>query len=384
MPVKQSARTQIIRDEVNQQVNDVNAIIKSLLNKRIAEMNAQNPEGQQRHQEQQADYGQLYNKVVDALESLKVEITTAPSSETVRQVKLMLNDIVKNFKGLSTSSVKAILDLIFNFIPFTKINKPPVNDFNQSEKNYTKANSKSSEIRRLIRDLLIKFVHDNSIKYLQADIYPKSYEEAKEYFNIEDMSKAIVSTENKAVKDRMNKKELEKTQNEASMTRHKRAQEADKLLIEQQKQDDDIKDQLLLDLYNYERDPANFSFLYNVLINGYSVFQALRANGEDTATLQNYNTDATYTNSLINDMRTNVKNININDALDEVSNVINAQNLTNRKAISKYLTTNIPYSDRTFTYLMKTKIIPTNIDELLNIFKIKNNIADLIPKINII
>ena len=205
MPIKESAiKTKIIRDEVARQVNDVNAIIKDLLARKVAELKAQNPEGVAREQEQQADYGQLYNNVQEALDNLKTDITTSPSSETVRQVKLMLNDIVKKFKGLSTSSIKAVLDLLFNFIPYTKIKNNPKSVPDNNDSNYTATNSKNTEIRRLIRDLLLKFVHDNSIKYLGADLYPKTYDEAVKYFNLEDIGNKALDNEVSDAKSRDN------------------------------------------------------------------------------------------------------------------------------------------------------------------------------------
>jgi hypothetical protein len=205
MPIKESAvRNKIIRDEVHKQVNDVNAIIKGLLAKKIAELKAQNPEGQQKEQEKQADYGQLYNSVVEALDNLKLEVLNNPTSETVRQVKLMLNDIVKNFKGMSTSSIKAILDLLYNFIPYTKAYKQPVSNIHNNDSNYSTEGNKTKELRRLIRDSLLRFVHENAKKYLGADIYPKTYDEAVKYFNIEELGNNIVDKENQDAKDRNN------------------------------------------------------------------------------------------------------------------------------------------------------------------------------------
>jgi hypothetical protein len=302
MPVKESGiRTKIMRDEVSRQVNDVNAIIKELLAKKIAELKAQNPEGQQKEQEQQTDYGQLYNKVVEALDSLKVELTTSPSTETVRQVKMMLNDIVKNFKGLPTSSVKAILDLIFNFIPFTRINKPPITDYNSNEKNYNKSNSKSAEVRRLIRDTLIKFVHDNSIKYLHSDLYPKSYEEAKQYFNIEQLSKDIVRTENLSRKSRIDKRELENAVNETNKIAYERNKQLEEANLEHERVDARNKEQTFIDLYNFLREPAQFDLLYDIIVKGKTVFQVLNDAGQDTTQLASYHPDAVYTNSLKSD-----------------------------------------------------------------------------------
>ena len=76
------------------------------------------------------------------LNNLKLDIVNGPSTETVRQVRLMLNDIVKKFKGMSSSSVKAILDQIYNFIPYTKISKTETGNFTHGNDNYQKKTNK--------------------------------------------------------------------------------------------------------------------------------------------------------------------------------------------------------------------------------------------------
>ena len=383
MPVKQSARTQVIRDEVNRQVNDVNAIIKDLLAKKISEMKAQNPEGQQIEQKKTADYGQLYNSVVEALESLKVEITTSPSTETVRQLRIMLNDIVKNFKGLPTSSVKAILDLLFNFIPYVRINKPPISNYNSNEKNFNKPNSKSSEIRRLIRDTLIKFVHENSIKYLHADIYPKSYEEAKKYFNIENLSKDMVKTENDSRQSRLDKREKEDALNEAQKAANAREQAIEEARMERKKNDDIDKNQAFSDLYNFLRDPAQYSLLFNIFVRGSTVFNELRRVGENTAQLESYHPDEVYTNSLVSDMKKTMTDIPLSQASDAVSSLINLYPLVRRKAIAKYIRDNINYPPRIFNKMVGDFTPPTDLEQLLNLVKVRSNFNELLPKINI-
>jgi DNA-binding transcriptional MerR regulator len=123
----------------------------------------------------------------------------------------MLNDVLKNLKGQPTSNVKAILDLIFNFIPYTKTNKTDGELINYNDNNYVQAvagsKTKNVEIRRLIRDIMLKFVHDNSIKYLGEDLYPKTYNEAKQYFNIEKIGQQVAEKETDENKSRLDKRQ---------------------------------------------------------------------------------------------------------------------------------------------------------------------------------
>lgn len=201
---KKEIKGRIVRDEVKKQVDNVKLIIQDLLRRKVAELRAQNPEGKQREEEQSADQGQLYTYVAQAIDNLKTELVNAPSTETVRQVRIMLNDIVKKFKGMPTSSIKAILDLMFNFIPFIKIKKDPTGAIHDDDSNYNNATGKQAEVRRLIRDLLLKFVHENAIRYLGADIYPKTYEEAVKYFNIEEKGTKLVDEETADAESRNN------------------------------------------------------------------------------------------------------------------------------------------------------------------------------------
>lgn len=353
MPVKQSARTQVIKDEVNRQVNDVNAIIKDLLAKKISEMKAQNPEGQQREQEQTADYGQLYNSVVEALDNLKLDIVNGPSTETVRQVRLMLNDIVKKFKGMSTSSVKAILDQIYNFIPYTKISKTETGKFTHGDDNFQKksnSNSKNTEVRRLIRDLLIKFVHDNSVRYLHADLYPESYEEAKEYFNIEDAINNQAMVETKHKEKRMFEKE----------------QKTDSYRIKKEKEALDARFQTYSqELIKYfEENPA----MYVEFLSLKSAFNTLARYGENTSALEDVGKDADYTSVLNEDRKAKLSKIVESDAVDEVA--INLDHLSEPEKTS--LKTRLRGKSDIFNFLI-AEVNPQTASEFYNVLKIATN-----------
>jgi hypothetical protein len=351
MPVKQSARTQVIKDEINRQVNDVNAIIKDLLAKKISEMKAQNPEGQQREQEQTADYGQLYNSVVEALDNLKTDLVNAPSTETVRQVKLMLNDIVKKFKGMSSSSVKAILDQIYNFIPFTKISKTETGKFTHGDDNYqgTKkgASNKNAEIRRLIRDLLIKFVHDNSVRYLHADLYPESYEEAKEYFNIEDAINNQSMVETKHKEKRMFEKEQKTDRYKA--IKAKEAKDAQFKIYSQEL------------IKHFEYNPV----MYVEFLGLKSVFNTLARYGDDTSALEDVGKDADYISVLNEDRKAKLSKIVESDAVDEVA--INLDHLSEPEKTS--LKTRLRGKSDIFNFLI-SEVNPQTASEFYNVLKI--------------
>ena len=384
---KKEIKGRIVRDEVKRQVDNVNLIIKDLLRRKIAELKEQNPEGKQREQEQNADHAQLYNGVVEALDNLKLEVLNNPSTETVRQVRIMLNDVQKKLKGLPTSSVKAILDAIYNFIPLIKVQKLPAGKYNNEPKNFTDSKRKDAEVRRLIRDMLIKFTHDNAIKYLGADIYPESYEEAVKYFDIENKSNEVKDALVKQRDDKLDMREKAKVDTEAKQVEYETKIEDAKAQREREKQLQKDKHDALVRVYNYFFDPANFDVLLDTVLNNRSVIDGLSRAGIDTTDLEALNGEDDYNRTVGDNLETLVKSVGQRTAVSEISDKINALVGTTRRGCKKYLLTHASDASRIFNYLAKTRIAPTDLDELLNIMKISDKpdaINEIANKINVV
>ena len=175
--------------EIKRQVDDVHLLVQSLLAKKLAELKEQNPDGKRPEQKENSSAGELYTSVNEALDNLKVELKNNPSNETVRQVKLMLADISKQFKaGLPTGVIKAILDMIYRFIPIVSYDYKYV-------KKVGVGNTKTLEVRRFISELLLKFVHDSSIKYLGSNSYPKYLSEANKYLGLDEIGESQMREE---------------------------------------------------------------------------------------------------------------------------------------------------------------------------------------------
>jgi len=335
--LEKKKRKELIQSEVKKQVKNVSLIIQDLIARKIADLKAQNPEGHRQNAEQSADYGLLYNSVLESLDNLKTEMYGAISSETVRQVKIMLSDIQKKLKGLSTSSIKAILDAVFNFIPATVINKTPAGDYTSTQLNYTKATTsqKASELRRVIRDMLLKFTHDNSIKFLGSNIYPLTYQEAKRYFDIEHKSNEMANDIKKHEKDQMNMREKS------------------------------IQDGIL----QYFYDPAHFKMLLYALENG-SILNTLRHVGQDSRELkklEDLNPPDYYNDLVFGKLQEDLNAFDPSKAVNNVSDKINALSEAKRNAIYIYLDENQNDTDAIYNYLAKKHIKPTSLSDLLSI-----------------
>jgi hypothetical protein len=382
---KKEIKGRIVRDEVKKQVDNVNLIIKDLLRRKVAEMKAQNPEGKQREEEQTADQGQFYNYVMEAMDNLKTELLNNPTTETVRQVRIMLNDVQKKLKGLPTSTVKAILDAIYNFIPFIKVKKLPKGEYKNEANNYSQSKDKSAEVRRLIRDMLIKFTHDNAIRYLGADIYPESYEEAKKYFDIEKKEDNVANELHDYREAKLDRRETIKRKGEADLAEYETKQEASRVAREDAKRQTQEKHDALVEVYNYFFDPTHFNVLRDTVVNRRSALDGLARAGVDTTDLEALNSENDYNRTLGDNLENMTKSISQKTAVNEVSDRINALNGTTRRACRHYLLANANDSAKVLNYLAKTRIPPSDLDELLHILKVSDKpdaVREVADKIN--
>jgi predicted transcriptional regulator with HTH domain len=320
------------------------------------------------------------------MDNLKTELLNNPSTETVRQVRIMLNDVQKKLKGLPTSSVKAILDAIYNFIPFIKVKKQPAGEYKNDPNNYSQAKDKSSEVRRSIRDMLIKFTHDNSIRYLGADIYPESYEEAKKYFDIENKEKNVKDELHDYREAKLNQKEAIKRKGEADQVAYETKQEASRVAREDAKRRAEEKRDALVQVYNYLFDPANFEVLKDADLNRRSALATLQRYGEDTTNYEALNDEADYNKTLGDNIQNKVKALSKPDAVQNVLTEINTTlSGANRRSAKNYLIANKNDPSRVLNYLGKTRIPPDNIRELISILKVASDpslVQEVIGNIN--
>lgn len=383
---KKEIKGRIVRDEIKRQVDNVSLIIKDLLARKVAELRNQNPEGKQREEEQTADQGQLYTHVMESMDSLKTELLNSPSTETVRQVRIMLNDVQKKFKGLPTSTVKAILDAIYNFIPFIKVRKFAAGEYKNDANNYSHSKEKGAEVRRLIRDMLIKFTHDNAIRYLGADIYPESYEEAKKYFDIEKKEDNVKDELHNHREGKLGRREKAKLDNEAKQVQYEteitdaKADKKRKSKLEENKRD------ALVQVYKYFFNPTNFNVLLDTIQNNRTAIDVLKSEGVDTRDLEALNHSDDYDNTVHNNLNMIIQDVNAGNAVNDILVRINALSVRERRAIKKYLLTNANDKSKVYRYLSHTKLpAPADIKELTDLMKVSTdaeNVYEIADRIN--
>jgi hypothetical protein len=138
----------------------------------------------------------------EQLDEVKLEITTAPSNETVRRLKALVASAKSTFPKLQTSDIKKVLDLLLECVPYTMIKpnrtkgkdqKPEVEATGPSDL----AQGKGGEVRRLIQDYIIKTVYTLASQFLPGADYPKNLEEYRDYFDLSKKGEELAETINK-------------------------------------------------------------------------------------------------------------------------------------------------------------------------------------------
>ena len=162
-----------IADIVKEEVIGAKQLMKDLLAKKISFYEDQAAAIKQQlplMASKKFDFGSYYSALLPQLEDIGLEIMTSPSTETARRVRALLADMKPKFQSMTSSEVKAILEVLFDFISYTGMKN--TRDFNAHKFDadlYTftdkrAEDKKTKEVRRLIQDLLIRFVHENSIR----------------------------------------------------------------------------------------------------------------------------------------------------------------------------------------------------------------------------
>ena len=154
-------REKLIKDVVKKEVDNVRKIIMDLLRAKVGSLGPKQPDSSQ--QIKRIDAGTVYNDIIKGLDNLKQELTIAPSSETVRQIKALLAYAGNAFPSLTNAEVRACLQKIHNFIPYVYVH---VNEKSRTTLNLAKSKDKQIEIRRVIREIILKFLKDNLIVFL--------------------------------------------------------------------------------------------------------------------------------------------------------------------------------------------------------------------------
>lgn len=138
----------------------------------------------------------------EQLDEVKLEITTAPSNETVRRLKALVASAKSNFAKLQTSDIKKVLDLLLECVPYTMIQ--PNRTKGKDQKPEVKATApsdlaqgKGGEVRRLIQDYIIKTVYTLASQFLPGSDYPKNLEEYRDYFELSKKGEELAETMNK-------------------------------------------------------------------------------------------------------------------------------------------------------------------------------------------
>lgn len=187
---KKALEQKLIQDYVKSEVTDVKSLLRNLLEKRLER--AQEVEAIQQPQAKPSINVVSYiNNLDKELEDLQIEILQSPSTETVRQVKRILSEIRSKLPQMTQADVKLTLDKLFNLMLYVGINdqrgkNKNSNHYAESKPSlFSKGNAKANDVRRLIQEMIIKFLHEMSGMYLgNSMLYPQSYEDLRDNFNL--------------------------------------------------------------------------------------------------------------------------------------------------------------------------------------------------------
>lgn len=183
---KTAADRKLIRMAVANEVDNVRSILKDLLAKKLAFYDQQEQSAKEQlplMASKKLDFGSYYNTLLQSLDDIATELGYSVTTETVRRVRGLLSDIKGKLPSMTSGEVKMVLDTLFCFVPYTGIKltrKSPSQQVKYDKEAFTLSGTKgddkkAKESRRLIQEIVLKFVHQNSIQYLQADLYPSEY-----------------------------------------------------------------------------------------------------------------------------------------------------------------------------------------------------------------
>jgi hypothetical protein len=120
-------------------------------------------------------------------------------------------------------------------------------------------------------------------------------------------------------------------------------------------------------------------------VNRRSALDGLARAGVDTTDFEALNSENDYNRTLGDNLENMTKSISQKTAVNEVSDRINALNGTTRRACRHYLLANANDSSKVLNYLGKTRIPPSDLDELLHILKVSDKpdaVREIADKIN--
>lgn len=200
----------MISELVNEEVGSMKAMMKEMFNKKLAYYQAQqdaNKANAPKFQETQASkMATFFPNFEQLFDDLTLEIVTAPTNETTRKVKAFLGEASKALAEVDAGNARTILNKIYDLIPYTIISfhKPDKTDkaklvYKVADYSSLNKTSKDGQIRRMIIELLFKYLKENSNKYLgRDDIYPQNLAEVIEAndFNLEDVANDIADALN--------------------------------------------------------------------------------------------------------------------------------------------------------------------------------------------
>ena len=260
----------IIKDEVN----TIKDIIKAKLKQKLEFYDSIKPTEEQMKlsSKQRIDFSQYYNNFSLDLENIILELITNPTNELVRKIQLFLLKQDLTMNDLDKPDIKRILDSLLLLVSYAGIKSNRASIIKKKDKGhqydsviFTNATNKAHDIRRIIQEIIINFVYNNAIKYLQDSSYPKTFIESKTMFDTKGYELAIKLNHSKGnlyEKEKIHKDLFIKTQEDAHKKLHDKYIQD---LLDREKLETDtkqkIKDKAILkakfikNVYKYLRAP---------------------------------------------------------------------------------------------------------------------------------
>lgn len=177
-----------LRQVAKSEVNNVKSLIRDLVRKKITR--AEQSEQVQKQAvgntstANKWDFAAFQLKLKETIDNITTEMRIAPTSDTVRMIRTLLNDCKAIIPNIQQTDVKIILDELFALAGKIMVKFNNARGYHKAgagdRKGTEAVNSKMYETRVLAKELIVKFVHDNAIRYLGVDAYPLNQAEAEE------------------------------------------------------------------------------------------------------------------------------------------------------------------------------------------------------------
>ncbi len=264
------SKIEMIRAAAKSEVGNVKSLIRDLVKKKIAR--AEEDEAAQKEAAgntsataSKSDFGAFYNKMLETISTIQTEMQTAPSSETVRAVRTLLTEAKNIFPLITTGEIQTVLQALYELAAAVMVRASWAGDTKAGAKkgDYYLAvndNSKGYESRKLARVLLLKFVHENAIKYLGKDMYPLTAKEASK--ELTTIAKQQISDVKKSVADREDSKAEKEEKNALASALAKESAERQKFFQGFASQEDIIY-AIAPILYNMKQQALSYTEVIN-------------------------------------------------------------------------------------------------------------------------